>query len=303
MTSKNVIRVEHLTKDYGENRGVFDISFDVKKGEIFGFLGPNGSGKTTAIRHLLGFSKPQSGQTKIMGIDCWQSPEKVQEYLGYLAGEITFPENMTGWQFIKQIADMRGLKDLTVAEELCEYFQFNPDGELKRMSKGMKQKTALVIAFMHQPEIFIFDEPTSGLDPLMQDKFCQLIKRERDKGKTVLMSSHMFDEIEKTCDRVAIIKQGEIIANVGLKEIEHRADKEFEIRFRAGGDMAKFGKLPYQFTEKNIRKNRVKVVVHDRDINQFLAQVGQYKIAYISEIKFTLEKYFMKYYQEEGGAK
>ena len=294
----SVIKVKNLTKDYGQNRGVFNVSFEVRKGEVFGFLGPNGAGKTTAIRHLLGFSKPQSGQTEIMGLDCWKQPAKVQEHIGYIAGEIAFPENMTGWQFIKQIAEMRGIKNLKAAEELCEYFQLKPHGELKRMSKGMKQKTALVIAFMHDADIIILDEPTSGLDPLMQAKFCDLIKKEKAKGKTILMSSHMFEEVEKTCDRVAVIKQGRIIAEIEMKAIEHKKDKEFEIRFKQRADAESFAKTGYNFIEKNFDKNRVKVTVHDDNINEFLTAVNKYKLEYISEIKFTLEKYFMQYYKE-----
>lgn len=294
-----VIKVKNLTKDYGMNRGCFDVSFVVHKGEVFGFLGPNGAGKTTAIRHLLGFSKPQSGGCEILGMDCWKSPSKIQEHLGYLAGEIAFPENMTGWQFIKQIAEMRKV-GLDKAQELCDYFGLKPHGELKRMSKGMKQKTALVIAFMHDADIIILDEPTSGLDPLMQAKFCDLVAREKAKGKTILMSSHMFEEVEKTCDRVAIIKQGKIIAEVKMKDIEHKKDKEFEIRFKQKADAESFAKLNYSFTEKNFAKNRVKVIVGDEKINEFLTALNKYKLEYMREIKFTLEKYFMKFYVEEG---
>lgn len=295
---ENIISVKNLTKDYGQNRGVFDVSLEVRKGEVFGFLGPNGAGKTTTIRHLLGFSKPQSGSCTIMGMDCWKQPCEIQKHLGYLAGEINFPENMTGWQFIKQIAEMRKV-DLKKAEELCNFFQLKPHGELKRFSKGMKQKTALVIAFMHDADIIILDEPTSGLDPLMQAKFCDLIATEKKKGKTILMSSHMFEEVEKTCDRVAIIKQGKIIAQIEMKEIEHKKDKEFEIRFKQKADAESFTKQDYVFTEKNLSKNRVRVIVNDEQINQFLSVISKFKLEYISEIKFTLEKYFMNYYKEE----
>jgi ABC-2 type transport system ATP-binding protein len=222
--AESVIKVKNLTKDYGMGRGVFDVSFDVKKGEVFGFLGPNGAGKSTTIRHLLGFIKPQSGGTEILGVDCWVDPSEVQKHLGYVAGEIAFPDNTSGWKFISQIAEMRGI-DLKRAQELCEYFGLKAQGELKRMSKGMKQKIALVIAFMHNPDIIILDEPTSGLDPLMQAKFCELVAAEKAKGKTILMSSHMFNEVESTCDRVAIIKAGKIVAEVDLKNVEQH--KEF----------------------------------------------------------------------------
>jgi len=295
---ESVIKVKNLTKDYGSGRGVFDVSFEVKKGEVFGFLGPNGAGKSTTIRHLLGFQKSQSGSCEIMGIDCWKQPEKVQEHVGYVAGEIAFPDNTSGWNFIKQIAAIRGV-DLKKAEELCEYFQLKAAGELKRMSKGMKQKIALVIAFMHDADIIILDEPTSGLDPLMQARFCELIRREKEKGKTILMSSHIFEEIEKTCDRVVIIKQGKLVAGVSMEEIEHNVEKQFEVRFKEKKDAEAFAKLKFNFTEKNMAKNRVKAKVCDSEINEFLTAVNKYKIAYISEIKFTLEQYFMNYYKDE----
>lgn len=298
----SVIKVKNLTKDYGENRGVFDVSLEVKKGEVFGFLGPNGAGKTTTIRHLLGFSKPQNGSCEILGLDCWENPSEVQEHIGYVAGEINYPQNLTGWQFIEKIAAIRGV-DLKKAQELCDYFQLKPRGELKRMSKGMKQKIALVIAFMHDPEIIILDEPTSGLDPLMQAKFCDLVAKEKAKGKTVLMSSHMFEEVEKTCDRVSIIKQGKIITEVLMKDIEHKKDKEFEIRFKTRDDAERFAKLKYEFTEKNFDKNRVRVIIFDEQINEFFIEIAKFKVEYMSEVKFTLEKFFMKYYKEEESRK
>jgi len=299
METQSIIKINNLTKDYGNSRGVFDISFEVQKGEVFGFLGPNGAGKTTAIRHLLGFIKPQSGTTEIMGMDSWKYPSEIQKFLGYLPGEIAFPSNMTGWQFIKQVAEMRNMKNLEPAQELCNYFKLDSRGELKRMSKGMKQKIALVIAFMHDPEIIILDEPTSGLDPLMQIKFCELVEKERKKGKTILMSSHMFDEVEKTCDRVAIIKQGKIISEIKIKDIEHKTEKEFEIRFMSKEDAENFMKEDLHFSEKNLAKNRVKIILLDEKVNEFFKLITNYKVEYLREIPFTLEKYFMKFYKEE----
>lgn len=299
MEKQTIIKITNLTKDYGSNRGVFDISFEVKKGEVFGFLGPNGAGKTTAIRHLLGFIKPEIGSTEIAKMDSWEKPSEIQKLLGYVPGEIAFPDNMTGWKFIKQVAEMRNMKDLSPAEELCKYFKLDPRGELKRMSKGMKQKIALVIAFMHNPEIVILDEPTSGLDPLMQTKFCELVEKMKNQGKTILMSSHMFDEVEKTCDRVAIIKQGKIISEINVKDIEHKTEKEFEIRFKTKEYAKKFMKEDLQFNEKNLEKNRVKVVLLDEKINEFFKLIANYEVEYIRGIPFTLEKYFMKFYKQE----
>jgi len=220
METEKVITIQSLTKDFGNNQGVFDISFDVKRGEVFGFLGPNGAGKSTTIRHLLGFMKSERGKCQILGFDCWKDHEEIQKHIGYVAGEIALP-SMSGHKLIEYIAKLRNI-DSARAKELCNYFDINPKGKIKRMSKGMKQKIALVLAFMHDPEIIILDEPTSGLDPLMQEKFCELIIREKERGKTIILSSHIFDEIEKTCDRVMIIKHGKIIAEVDMKGIDKK---------------------------------------------------------------------------------
>jgi len=218
IVGKNLITIERLTKDYGNNAGIFDVSFEIKKGEVFGFLGPNGAGKTTTIRHLLGFIKSDSGSCSIMGLDCWTQPSEIQKYIGYVAGEIALPNGMNGYKLIENIAAMRGIK-LDRMKQLCEYFDINPKNKIRRMSKAMKQKIALILAFMHDPEILLLDEPTSGLDPLMQEKFCELISEEKKRGKTIMLSSHIFNEVEKTCDRVMIIKHGKIIAEVDMKSI------------------------------------------------------------------------------------
>ena len=191
----NTIEINHLTKDYGHHHGIFDLSFSVKEGEVLGFLGANGAGKTTTIRHLMGFIKPQKGSAKIMDLDCFRQASRVQDNIGYLPGEIAFMDQMTGMDFIRFIAGMKHLTDLSRANELIQYLELDPKVLIKKMSKGMKQKIGLVIAFMQDAPILILDEPTSGLDPLMQNKFVELINKEKEKGKTILMSSHIFEEL------------------------------------------------------------------------------------------------------------
>lgn len=208
----SAIKIDSLTRDYGGGRGVFDLSFEVGQGEAFGFLGPNGAGKTTTIRHLMGFIKPKSGVCTIDGMDCWRDSAKIQQRLGYIPGEISFFDDMTGTEFLKFTAQYRGMNDSGRTEEMLKRFDLNPKGKMKRMSKGMKQKIGIVAAFMHDPDILILDEPTSGLDPLMQSRFIELITEEKERGKTILMSSHMFDEVERTCHRMGIIKEGRLVA-------------------------------------------------------------------------------------------
>jgi ABC-2 type transport system ATP-binding protein len=273
------------------------LNFSVKKGEIYGFLGPNGAGKTTTIRHLLGFSKPDKGNTSIDGMDSWLKPRIIQEKLGYIPGEMALPDNMTGGKFIQMIAELRGLKDMTYANELIKRFGLDVKANLKRMSKGTKQKVGIVVAFMHDPEILLLDEPSSGLDPLMQAEFIDLVREEKSKGKTILLSSHMFDEVEKTCDRVSIIKQGKIVTTINVKDIEHRNKKTYEIKFASLEELKKFKALKFDLIEYNEEKSRVKLEVCDKDINLLINSLTNYKVVYISEIKYTLEDYFMNFYR------
>ena len=166
----SAISINNLTRDYGNNKGIFDVSFNVEKGEVFGFLGPNGAGKTTTIRHLMGFIKPKMGSCSINDLDCFSKASEIQKTLGYIPGEISFFDDMSGLAFLNFLEKFRGLSK-SRKDELIEYFELNPKGKIKKMSKGMKQKIGIVAAFMHDPDILILDEPTSGLDPLMQKKF------------------------------------------------------------------------------------------------------------------------------------
>ena len=301
-----VLQVEHLTKDYGHNKGVFDVSFSIEEGEVFGFLGPNGAGKTTTIRHILGFSRPQSGRTTVEGLDSWKQADAIQRTMGYLPGEIAFPDDMTGRAFIRYMAELRGLKDLAKAERLIERFELDPSGKLKRMSKGMKQKIGIVCAFMHDPRILILDEPTSGLDPLMQNAFVDLIAEEKAQGKTILMSSHIFEEVEKTCDRIAIIKAGRIEANIDADEMRHTRRKIYKLELLNDEQWPAFSAEKLEFVECKPEKRQARIAVQDEDINAFIERLSQYELKYLSEEKRTLETYFMHFYagsqplQKEG---
>jgi ABC-2 type transport system ATP-binding protein len=292
-----VITVEHLTKDYGAGRGVFDVSFVVEQGEAFGFLGPNGAGKTTTIRHLLGFSKPKGGRTSISGFDCWKHPDLVQRKIGYLPGEINFPNDMTGIQLLRFVSEMRRIADITKAKELMQRFDLNPSGELKRMSKGMKQKMAITCAFMHDPEILVLDEPTSGLDPLMRSVFLGLIREEKKNGRSILISSHMFEEVEDTCDRVGIIKQGRMIATVLPSDIKHPKKKTFKIEFSNTMDFTSMIAEGFVIKESRSDNNQVLVDIEDARINELIAALSKRRVKFISEIKHNLEEYFMDYYK------
>ena len=229
----SAISVDGLTRDYGGGKGVFDVCFAVERGEAFGFLGPNGAGKTTTIRHLMGFLKPQAGRCTINGLDCWKDRERIQAKLGYIPGEISFFDDMTGAQYLRFVADYRGLGANGRQAELLARFELDPGGKIRKMSKGMKQKLGIVAAFMHDPDILILDEPTSGLDPLMQTRFVEWIAGEKRRGKTLLLSSHLFEEVERTCDRVGIIRQGRLAAVDSVEALRSRHVRPYTVRLES----------------------------------------------------------------------
>lgn len=292
----NVMEINGITKDYGSGKGVFDVSFSVNKGEILGFLGPNGAGKTTTIRQLMGFIKPDKGNLTINGLDCFENADEIQKTLGYLPGEIAFMDDMRGIEFIKFIANMKGLKDLTRAKELMNIFELDANGKIKKMSKGMKQKIGIICAFMQEPDILILDEPTSGLDPLMQNKFLELIMQEKSKGKTILMSSHIFEEVEKTCDRAAIIKEGRIVAVEDMERLRESKRKIIEVRFDGEESATKFSAT----MERSVCKDDVVTIHVTGDMDKFIKAVSLYTVKDIHIRTQSLEELFMHFY---GGNK
>ena len=287
----NNIEVTNITKDYGNNKGVFNVDFTVNKGEILGFLGPNGAGKTTTIRQLMGFIKPDSGKVSIAGMDCFKEAKRIQELVGYLPGEITFMDDISGKEFIHFIASMKGIQDMSKANALIAYFELDPSGKIKKMSKGMKQKIGLVCAFMQDPDILILDEPTSGLDPLMQNKFVDLILKEKAKGKTILMSSHIFEEVEKTCDRVAIIKEGRIVAIDTITNLNRNKIKIFTITFTSEKDIQNF---ITSYPNAIVQDFTVEVKISD--INPFINTLSKYTIKDVDIKKQSLEELFLHFY-------
>jgi len=295
------IEVSGITKDYNHGRGIFDLSLEIAEGEVFGFVGTNGAGKTTTIRHMMGFLKPDKGKAHIKGLNCWNDAAKIKKHVGYIPGEIAFPDAPTGTEFLKRQAALLGLKDMNYTNRIIEILQLDPTANLKRMSKGMKQKTAIVAAFMADPEILILDEPTTGLDPLMRVGFVDLLNEEKKKGKTIFMSTHLFEEVENTCDKVALIKDGKLIAVKSTAEIRHNQDKTFKLEFLSHDDYVSFtAQAPdyIKFEEKREGQNQAVVEVNDKDINAFLSHLKGFPIKFLRENKYTLEQYFNSIYRE-----
>ena len=288
----SVIEIKDLTKDYGDNRGVFDINLNIEKGEMVGFVGTNGSGKTTTIRNILGFIKPTKGTCKVNNLTSWEHSSEIVKDIGYVPGEIAVPDLPTGIDFLKTQAEFYHLDNMDYANELIERLQLDPRANLKRMSKGMKQKTALVAALMNDSPIIILDEPTTGLDPLMRATFLDIIKEEHAKGKTIFMSSHSFDELEATCDKVALINDGHIIDVCDMNDIRNRPIKDFKIEFNKKKDFEKFLKDNYKITRIQEQYNQVTIEIKANETINLLKTLKNYDVKFISELPYTLEKHF-----------
>lgn len=289
-----MVSIEHMTLKYPGGKGVFDIGFSLKQGEVMGYLGPNGSGKTTTIRCLMGFLKPDSGTCAIHGLDCFKKSDQIKGMTGYLPGEIAFPSEMSCKEFLKYQFQLRNLKDPSRMNALIERFDLDTNGSIRHFSKGMKQKLGIVTAFMSDPEILILDEPTSGLDPLMQNEFIKLILEEKKRGKTILISSHMFEEVERTCDNVAMIKDGRIIMHSDVKGLTSSRRKSYLIRTPDVDKLKAFG---YEVSEEG--DNGCIVSVQGSDIAEFFKRLGSITVQDLDVKNQSLEDIFMHYYQLE----
>ena len=287
-----VIEIKDLTKDYGGGRGIFDLNFEVRKGETFGFVGTNGSGKTTTIRHIMGFLRQDKGEVKVNGMDAWKHSCEIKENVEYVPGEIAFPDLPTGTEFLRSQAELLGLKDMSYANKIIERLQLDPSANLKRMSKGMKQKTALVAALMADKDILILDEPTTCLDPLMRITFLDILREEKERGKTIFMSSQMFDELEGLCDRVAMILNGYIIDIVEVSKIKNRGFRTFKVEFTNPTDYKNFKRRKFEIVRDQEKYNQVTVKVDSDNVNELFKALTHYDVKFISEVKYNLEKYF-----------
>jgi ABC-2 type transport system ATP-binding protein len=242
MTS--VVRTEQLTKSYGQQRGIIDIDLEVEAGEVFGFLGPNGAGKTTTIRTVLDLIRPTSGRAFVFGIESSADPVAIHRRVGYIPGEFTLYDRLTGAQHMEYFANLRGGVDPTYQASLVERLELDAGRRFKEYSKGNKQKVGLVIALQHRPELLILDEPTSGLDPLVQQTFFTILSEAVADGATVFLSSHILSEVEKTCHRVAIIREGRLAKVDTVDALRDLAHHEVELRFAGEVPATVFEALP-----------------------------------------------------------
>ncbi len=238
-----IITVNNLTKNYGRSRGVTDLSFEVNEGEVFGFLGPNGAGKTTMIRVLLGLLRPTSGSARAANLDCWKQAVEVHRLTGYLPGEFALDPALTGAQILQFLANLRGGVDQRYLDSLVERLALDPSRKFREYSHGNKQKIGLIQAFMHQPRLLILDEPTMGLDPLNQQEFFTMAAETRAEGRTIFLSSHILSEVEHTCDRVAIIREGALVKVDSVATLKELKQHTMEITFATPASAEWFAQL------------------------------------------------------------
>jgi len=289
-----VIHTEQLTKSYGEHRGIIDVDLDVQSGEAFGFLGPNGAGKTTMIRTMLDHIRPTSGRPTIFGIDTTADPVAIHRRLGYLPGEFTLYDKLTGGQTIEYFANLRGGVDARYQQDLLARLDVDPSRKFREYSKGNKQKIGLIIALQHRPDLLLLDEPTSGLDPLIQQEFYGVIREAKEEGRTVFLSSHILSEVEKTCDRVAIIREGGLVRvdrTVALRDLAHHT---VELVFTGPVPSAEFETIPgvsNVVAEDHVLRMRV-----SGNIAPVVRAAAQYELADFVSREPSLEETFLAEY-------
>ena len=239
-----VIETERLTKRYGPVRGIDELSIEVGQGEVYGFLGPNGAGKTTTIRTLLDLLHPTSGRALLFGLDSHRRSREIRARVGNLPGDFTCDSRLTGREFLEFCATARGISGLRSGSLLTQRFEADLDRPIGELSRGNRQKIGLIQALFHDPELLMLDEPTTGLDPLMQEEFLEVLAEYRDRGGTVFLSSHDLDEVERACDRVAIIREGRLAAVEKVADLRGRSYHHVSIEFDSPVDGQEFGRIP-----------------------------------------------------------
>jgi ABC-2 type transport system ATP-binding protein len=295
-----VIQIEKLTKSYGEHRGIVDVDLTVTEGEIFGFLGPNGAGKTTTIRILLDLIRPTSGKARVFGVETTADPVAIHRRLGYLPGEWNLYDRLTGLETITYFANLRGGIDRAYVDELVRRLDLDPSRRFREYSRGNKQKVGLICALQHRPELLILDEPTSGLDPLVQQTFNELLFEARAEGRTVYLSSHIISEVERTCDRVAIIRDGRIVRVDTVEGVRALAAHEVELRFAVPVAAAPFQAL--EGVVNLVEEGRTLRMLVTGPIAPVVRLAGQYDLVDFVSREPSLEEVFLSEYESRAPA-
>ena len=286
------IETRKLTKYYGKSRGIIDVDLRVEQGEIFGFIGPNGAGKSTTIRTLLTLIHKTSGEARIFGLDCEQEREKILSQVGYLPGEVFYYDHMRAGDLLRYSASFYQGDFSQRIHALSEVMELDLNQKIEDMSLGNKKKVGIVQGLLHRPKLIILDEPTSGLDPLIQKKFFDLIRRENENGATVLFSSHILTEVQKICDRAAIIREGRIVTVENIAQLRANAYKKVEFTTQDElGEMSLPGMAQVE------RENSHISFLYKGNLNELLSMIGQHKIENVNISEPSLEEIFLHYYE------
>jgi len=291
-----IIAVNDLTKSYGRSRGVTHVTFSVDEGSVFGFLGPNGAGKTTTIRVLMGLLHPTAGHASIGGLDCWAQSVEVKKLVGYLPGELSLDPGLTGGQILEYFANLRGGVDKSYAESLIARLELDTTKRFREYSRGNKQKVGLVQAFMHKPKLLILDEPTSGLDPLNQQEFYKLAAETRADGRTIFLSSHILPEVEHTCDRVGIIREGEVVRIDEVSALKDLRHHEVEIIFAGPAPLDAFKTLPNVTSVAAANGGNAARLTVQGDLREVLRVAAERDAVNLTTHEPSLEDIFLRYY-------
>ncbi len=295
-----IIEVEGLTKSYGPTRALDGVSFAVEQGEVFGFLGPNGAGKTTTIRILMGLIRAGGGVARVAGLDCWQQSVQIKRLVGYVPGEPSLDPNLTGGQIIEYFANLRGGVDRGYVRQLIERFGLDTGRRFRQYSTGNKTKVVLIQAFMHRPEVLILDEPTEGLDPLNRREFDRLVEEARAQGSTIFLSSHILGEVERSCSRVGIIRQGRLVKIGGIAELKEIRRIEVTITFEGEAPAAAFEGLPGVSEVETTAGGRSLRLALQGPADPVIKTAARYPVLSLESHEPSLEDVFMRYYSGDG---
>jgi ABC-2 type transport system ATP-binding protein len=292
-TPLSPIQLEGLTKHYGSHRGIDDLTLEARAGEVLGFLGPNGSGKTTTLRLLLGFLKPTSGKAKVLGLDALTDSVEIRKRVGYLPGDVSLYGDRTGEELVRLSLAVRGISDRRIANGVAESLDATMDRPIKKCSRGMRQKVAVVLALAHDPELLIMDEPASGLDPLAQRTLLRILRAEAEQGKTVFFSSHVLSEAEEVCDRVAILREGRLIALDSIAALRGQKYKNYTLVYAgAPPDLEGLDELEILWQREQRMAFRARV-----DVNEILVRLSKSVIEDLTIEEPSLEDVFLDYYR------
>jgi ABC-type multidrug transport system ATPase subunit len=297
-----IIEVDKLTKSYGGKRGIVDVSFSVADGEVFGFLGPNGAGKTTTIRTFMALLRADSGKATIAGLDVWESSIEIKKLVGYVPGEPSLDSNLTGGQILEYFANLHGGVDRAYQKKLIEVLDLDTSRKFRQYSTGNKRKVVLIQAFQHRPRVLILDEPTSGLDPLNQQVFDAMVKEAREEGRTVFLSSHVLSEVEKTCTRVGIIREGRLVQIGGVHELKDIKRYEVTILFAQAVPADAFKSVDGVSDVEQLSNGHAVRIAIQGPADAVIKAAARYPVVSLTSYEPSLEDIFLRYYEADGKA-